>query len=178
MESSPCSCLFVASMFGLLGSRNYSLQQVVQMKLTSHADSLEDGNDLHTVPKWSQSDFTINVRGWSQKICTHWQHCISNDAIFPTISAVVLENFRQLVQCNLFSGVCALGNNRALKLWLFMSQVPRLMTISARTSKLKHYARKLQQRSAVRWWKCVVWKLLTEAKFHTGLNAFVREGWT
>jgi len=35
------------------------------------------------------------------------------------------------VRCNLSLGVCALGNDRALKWRLFVSQVPRLMTISA-----------------------------------------------
>ena len=49
--------------------------------------------------------------------------------------------------------------------------------ISARTSKLKHYAGKLQRSTTVCWWKCVVWKLLTEAQFHAGFNAFVLEGW-
>ena len=127
--------------------------------------------------KWNGIYVCMYVRGWSQKKCTRWQHCVSNDAIFPTISAVVLQNFRQLGQCNLSPGVCALGNDRALKLRLFMSQVPRLLTISAHTSKLKHYAGKLQRRSTVRRWKCVVWKLLTEAQFHAGLNTFVREGW-
>jgi hypothetical protein len=59
---------------------------------------------------------------------------------FPAISAVLLENFRQLVQCNLSAEVYALGNDRALK-WR-LSQVPRLKTISARISKLKHYGGK------------------------------------
>jgi len=101
------------------------------------------------------------LRGWSQNKCTCWQHCVSNDAICPAISSVVLENFRQLVQCSLSLEVCALENDRALKWRLFVSEVPWLMTINARTSKLKYY----------------LWKLLTEAQFHAGLNAFVREGW-
>ena len=67
------------------------------------------------------------IRGWSQKKCTRWQHCVSNDAIFPAISVVVLENFRQLVQCNLSPGVCALGNERELKWRPFVPQVPRLV---------------------------------------------------
>ena len=64
------------------------------------------------------------IRGWSQKKCTRWQHCVSNEAIFPAISAVVLENFWKLVQCNLSPEVCALGNDRALKWRLFVSRVP------------------------------------------------------
>ena len=104
--------------------------------------------------------FAPLVRGWSQKKCTRWQHCANNDAICPAISAFVLENFWKLVQCILSREVCARGNDRALKWRLFVSQVPWLMTISARTLKLKHYAGKLQRRSTVRWWKCVVWKLL------------------
>jgi hypothetical protein len=42
------------------------------------------------------------------------------------------------------SGVCARGNNRALNWWLFVSQVPWLMTISEHTSKLQYYAGKLR----------------------------------
>jgi len=61
------------------------------------------------------------IRWWSQTKCTRWQHCVSNDAIFPAISTVVLENFWQLVQCNLSLEVCALGNDRALKWRLFVS---------------------------------------------------------
>ena len=90
----------------------------------------------------------IYTRGWSQKKCTRWQHCVNNDAICPAISAVVLENFWKLVQYNWSPEVCARGNDRALKWRLFVSQVPSLMAISARTSKLKHYAGKLQRISA------------------------------
>jgi hypothetical protein len=77
----------------------------------------------------------MHIRGWSQKKCTHWQHCVNNEAICPAISSVVLENFWKLVQCSLSPEVCAHGNDRALKWWLFVSQVPWLITISACTSK-------------------------------------------
>ena len=119
----------------------------------------------------------LYIWGWSQKKCTRWQNCVNNDAIFPAISAVALETFWKLVKCISSPEVCARGKDRALKWRLFVSQVPWLMTISARTSKLKYYAGKLQRRSTVRWWKCVVWKLLIEAQFHAGLSAFVREVW-
>ena len=68
----------------------------------------------------------------------------------PAISAVALENFWKLVQCILSPELCARGNDRALKWRLFVSQVPWLMTISERTSKLKYYAGKLQWSPTVR----------------------------
>ena len=148
------------------------LPTVKPVKLTSGCKS----NPKSNLAPWAARSW-MYIGGWSQKKCTRWQHCVNNDAICPAISAVVLENLWKLVECNLSPELCARGNDRALKWWLFISQVPWLMTISARTSKLKHYAGKLQWRSTVRWWKCVVWKLLTEAQFHAGLSAFVREGW-
>jgi len=64
------------------------------------------------ISTWHKMEhFSALLRGPSQKKCTHWQHCVSNDVIYPTISAVVLQNFRQLVQCNLSLEVCALGND-------------------------------------------------------------------
>jgi len=66
----------------------------------------------------------VILRGRSQKKCTRWQHCVNNDAICPTISAVALENSWKLVQCILSPEVCARGNDRALKWRLFVSQVP------------------------------------------------------
>ena len=39
------------------------------------------------------------IRGSFQKKCTLWQHHLTNGAIGPANSAVVLENFWKLVQC-------------------------------------------------------------------------------
>jgi hypothetical protein len=71
----------------------FEMPLMVQSNCFCVCESAKRSHHAQCVLPWPLNTWAI-----SKEMHT-WQHCVNNDAIFPAISAVLLQNFWKLVQC-------------------------------------------------------------------------------